>query len=99
MGLAYHRKKHDDKSRFYCCKCDHFIHSNIYEEHVSISNCAKNDAFICEEIRKKLSYLHNHQEDPSSVQGVLQHVPHEHGEASKYHRCGKISQMWKNISL
>ena len=35
------------------------------------------------EIRKKLSYLHNHQEDPSSVQGVLQHVPHEHGEAGE----------------
>jgi len=37
------------------------------------------------------SYLHNHchqdvrecSEDPSSVQGVLQHVPHEHGEAGE----------------
>ena len=38
-----------DKSRFYCNKCGHFIHSNNYEKHISISNCAKqNQAYGCE---------------------------------------------------
>ena len=47
MSLHYHKKQHEDSSKFYCYKCEHFIHSNIYKKHVSISNCARNAAFRC----------------------------------------------------
>ena len=47
MSLHYHKKQHEDSSKFYCYKCEHFIHSNIYKKHVSISNCARNTAFRC----------------------------------------------------
>ena len=49
MSLIYHIKQHKDKSKFYCTNCEHFIHSNNYEKHISISNCAKqNEAYSCE---------------------------------------------------
>ena len=56
-GLSYHKKQHMDNSKFYCYKCDRFIHSNSYEKHMSISNCAKNkDEYKCEVCSKGFAY-------------------------------------------
>ena len=70
MGLKYHRRQHMDKSKFYCYKCEHFIHSTIYEKHRNNSNCAKSDSYrcaICSKGFSMLSYLDNHQKIHSSV--------------------------------
>ena len=53
-----------DKSKFYCYKWEHFIHWNVYEKHVSNSNCAKSDFHRCTLCGKGFSsphYLDNHQ--------------------------------------
>ena len=65
MSLHYHIKQHEDKSKFYCYKCEHFIQTNIYKQHISFSNCARNDAFKCEICGKGFagqSYLDSHKD-------------------------------------
>jgi uncharacterized Zn-finger protein len=63
MGLNYHRKQHMDKTKFYCYNCERFIHSNVYEKHVSKSNCVKSDSYRCTMCGKGFSaqsYLDSH---------------------------------------
>merc|ERR1712179_507813 len=63
IALNYHKKQHMDNSKFYCYKCDRFIHSKKYGNHMSISNCAKSKEYKCEVCGKGFAYqstLGNH---------------------------------------
>ena len=47
MSFNYHKRQHLDKSKFYCDKCDHFIHNVLLERHKNQCDISKKTVWKC----------------------------------------------------
>ena len=60
MSLNYHHKKHDDTSKYYCLKCDHFIQNLKFEIHEAVHNSDQFQCNVCEKIFTTYLSLYTH---------------------------------------
>ena len=89
ISLKYHERQHADKSKFYCFKCEHFIASDSFEEHISTMKCVRRDSYICKKCGK--GYVNKkHLEVHESIHEEVRRFHCQHCSKS-FHQKGNLN--------